>query len=65
MRLSHELLVGIKCMWNRGWRLNQRNTWDVFMGRVVVHDQVQRPGRRGLLIEQRDEPQPFLMAMPR
>ena len=36
----------------------------MFMGRVVVHDQVQRPGRRGLLIEQREEPQPSLGAMP-
>ena len=36
----------------------------MFMGRVVVPDQVQRPGRRGVLIEQREEPQPFLMAMP-
>ena len=36
----------------------------MFMGRVVVHDQVQQPGRRGVLIEQREEPQPFLMAMP-
>ena len=35
----------------------------MFMGRVVVHDQVQRPARRGLLIEQREEPKPFLMAM--
>ena len=36
----------------------------MFMGRVVVPDQVQRPGRLGVLIEQREEPQPFLMAMP-
>ena len=36
----------------------------MFMDRVVVPDQVQRPGRRGVLIEQREEPQPFLMAMP-
>lgn len=36
----------------------------MFMGRVVVHDQVQRPGRRGLLVEQLEEPSPFLMAMP-
>ena len=34
------------------------------MGRVVVPDQVQRPGRRTVLIEQREEPQPFLMARP-
>ena len=36
----------------------------MFMGRVVVPDQVQRPGRRGVLIEQHEESQPFLMAMP-
>ena len=36
----------------------------MFMVRVVVPDQVRRPDRRGVLIEQREEPQPFLMAMP-
>lgn len=32
---------------------------------VVIHDEVQRPGLRGLLVEQLQKPQPFLMAMPR
>lgn len=31
---------------------------------IIVHDEVQRSGRWGLLIEQLHEPEPFLMAMP-
>jgi hypothetical protein len=34
--LSHEALVGVKCMWKRGWRSNL----GMFVGRVVIADQV-------------------------
>src|SRR5450755_2925304 len=62
-RLSHELLVGVKCMWNRGCRANHFCTW-VLVGGVVVSDQVKVPVRRRDRVNHAEELQPLLMAVP-
>ena len=62
---SHELLVGMKCMWNRGCRLSQRLHLGVLVRGVVVHDQVQVQLVRRLRVDQSQELDPLLMPMPR
>ena len=48
----------------RGCLASQAFDPGVFVGGVVVHDQVQLAIRRGLRVDLFEEAQPFLMAMP-
>ena len=40
-RFSQEAPVGVKWSWKRGWRSSQRWISGVFMGRVIVDDQME------------------------
>ncbi len=61
---SHELLVGMKWMWNRGWRLSQALTWECFVCGVVIDDQMQVQFRGRFGVDLLEELDPRLMAVP-
>ena len=50
-RLSHEAPVGVKCRWKRGSRNSQRWIAGVFVGGVVIDDQMQLGRGRHRLVD--------------
>ncbi len=61
---SQEALVGVKCRWNRGCFASHFLTLRMLVRGVVVQDQVQIAVGGRLRIDELQELQPLLMAMP-
>ena len=61
---SHELLVGVKWTWKRGWRAKPALHFRMFVRRVVIDDQVEIFFRRRDLVDHTQELEPLLMAVP-
>ena len=62
--LSHEAEVGVKCRWKRGCFVEPSLHLRVLVGRVVVHDQVQVEALVGVAMDDAQEAQKLLMAVP-
>ena len=62
-RFSHDDEVGVKCRWNRGWR-PARSHVGVFVGGVVVQDQMHRKPFGHLPVDGAEELQEFLVPVP-
>ena len=64
-RLSHDELVGVKCRWKRGWRSS--HLWIsgvLWVGRVVVQHQVQVQVGGDGGVDELEEAQELLVAVP-